>query len=188
MIVRNVIKAWLPLAVAMSRCWRDLSYLSVQQSYRMGANDPQIQMAEDGASALAAAEAPNQTAQAIVPAVEVDIAQSLAPYVIVFDANGKALAANAVLHGQVPNVPSGVFDFVRQHGEDRISYQPEPGVRSAVVVAAVNGGRDGFVLAGRSLREVEKRVDQLTQITGLLWAAAMAASLALVGFFQALRW
>lgn len=123
-----------------------------------------------------------------MPTGEVDIARSLAPYLMVFDPNGNVQASNAVLHGQVPNLPKGVFDYTRQHGEDRISYQPEPGVRSAVVVVAVNGGRDGFVLAGRSLREVEKRVDQLTLTTGLLWALAMAASLGLVGFFQALRW
>ncbi len=186
-IIRIVLKTWLPIAIGIT-ILAGLIYLSVQQAYRMGANDPQIQIAEDGASALAAAEDPRQALQSIVPSGEVDIAQSLAPYVIVFDANGKALASNAVLRGEIPSLPEGVFDYTRQHGEDRISYQPEPGVRSAAVIVSVNGGRDGYVLAGRSLREVEKRVDQLIPITALFWAAAMAASLGLVTFFAVMHW
>ncbi len=182
-IIRNGLKAWLPMAVAITML-AGLVYLSVQQAYRLGANDPQIQMAEDGAAALAA----GQPAQSIVPAGKVDIAQSLAPYVVVFDADGKSLASNALLHGQAPALPGGVLDVARRQGEDRISYQPEPGARSAVVVAAVQGGQGGFVLAGRSLHEVETRIGQLTQITGLVWAVTMAASLGVVVFFQLLRW
>lgn len=58
-IVRNGIKTWLPMAVVIT-VLAGLVYLNIQQAYRLGADDPQIQMAEDGASALAAAEAPSQ--------------------------------------------------------------------------------------------------------------------------------
>ncbi len=181
-IIRSTLKIWLPLAAAIS-VMAGLVYISVQQAYRSGANDPQIQMAEDAASALA----DRQTAQALVPAGKVNIARSLAPFMTVYDANGKVLASNAVLNGQTPALPDGVLDYTRQHGEDRISYQPEPEARSAVVIAAANGGQAGFVMVGRSLREVEKRINQLTLTTGALWAEAMAVSLILVAAFEILH-
>lgn len=62
----------------------------------------------------------------------------------------------------------------------------EPGVRSAAVVVSVSGGQGGFVLAGRSLREVEKRVDQLTQQVGAAWLASMLVTLVLVLLFEVL--
>lgn len=186
-IIRNTLKIWLPLAAAFTMLV-GLVYLAVQQSYRMGANDPQIQMAEDAASALAVADDFAQAAQSIVPEGKIDIAQSLAPYLIVFDANGKPLAANAVLHDQTPGLPAGVFDYTRQHGEDHISWQPEPGVRSAAIIVAVNGGRSGFVMAGRSMREVEKRIEQFTVTISGIWLVAMALTLGLVVLFEVLRW
>lgn len=60
-----------------------LIYTAVQQDLRQSANDPQIQMAEDTATKLAA----GQQVQNVVPAEKVDIATSLAPYIIVFDAS-----------------------------------------------------------------------------------------------------
>jgi hypothetical protein len=154
--------AWLPLAAAIALLC-GLIYASVQQSYRMGANDPQIQMAEDAARALAG----GQSAESLLPAAKVNMAVSLSPYLIIYDANGAVLASNATLHGQTPTIPTGVLDYTRQNGEDRVTFQPEAGVRSAVVVAAVDGGKGGFVLAGRSLREAEARTDNLFKIVAV---------------------
>ena len=50
-IIFRIIMKWLPLAIATAGLCA-LVYLTVQQSLRMGANDPQIQMAEDAASQL----------------------------------------------------------------------------------------------------------------------------------------
>ena len=49
-IIFEIIKKWLPLAIATAGLCA-LVYLTEQQSLRMGANDPQIQMAEDAAAA-----------------------------------------------------------------------------------------------------------------------------------------
>ncbi len=47
--ILNILKAWLPIAVVtIGLC--GLAYLTVQQSLRQGANDPQIQMADDTAA------------------------------------------------------------------------------------------------------------------------------------------
>ncbi len=172
---RNILKNMIPLAVVITLL-SGLVYIVQQQGLRMNANDPQIQMAEDVAAALAR----GQAVDAMVPASKVDIAQSLAPYVVVFDDSGHAIASSGLLHDQFPALPSGVFDYVRQRGEDRITWQPEPGVRSATVVTRYGGAHPGFVMVGRSLRLVEERVDQLGLLVGLGWLGTLFAALVAV--------
>jgi hypothetical protein len=101
---------------------------------RMGLNDPQIQMAEDAASARASNQPVDSLIQAGAP--KVDMAKSLAPYLIIYDSSGSPVASGAVLNGQAPIPPAGVFDYVRQNSEDRVSWQPAPDVHSAAVVVA----------------------------------------------------
>jgi hypothetical protein len=48
------------------------------------------------------------------------------------------------------------------------------------VVVAYGGAQPGFVLAGRSLREVEKRESQVEQISGIVWLVTLAGSLVVV--------
>jgi hypothetical protein len=160
--LKTILKYWLLVAIIITGLC-GISYAAIQQVIRQAANDPQIQMAEDAASKLAN----GQPAQLVVSAEKVDIANSLAPYLIVFDAQGKPIAASAQLDGLTPTIPAGIFDYVKLHGEDRLTWQPRPGVRSAIVVTQFKGATSGFVLAGRSLREVEKREDNLEQIIGL---------------------
>ena len=171
-MVKIIVRYWLILAVIVTGLsW--LIYGVVQQDIRQGADDPQIQLAEDGAAKLA----DGRSIQEIVPIEKVDIAKSLAPYIIVFDSSGKPIASSALLNGQIPTIPAGVFDVVRQNGEDRISWQPQYGVRSAVVVTQFKGANSGFVLAGRSLREVEKREASIQQIVFVGWIGMLLFSL-----------
>lgn len=175
--VQRILKYWLLNAIIIcGLCF--IIYAVVQQDMRQGANDPQIQMAEDAAAQLAS----GQQAQTVVPAQTVDIATSLAPYLIIFDDTGKPIASSAQLNGQTPTIPSGIFDYVRQNGEDRITWQPQPGVRSAIVVTQFKGTHSGFVVAGRSLREVEIREDDALHMTllglvGLLFVTFVATAI-----------
>ncbi len=178
-ILKNIVRYWLPLSVVITLL-SGLVYGAGQQVLRWDANDPQIQMAEDAANALTN----GQPLQSVVPAASIDIASSLAPYLVVFDDAGKPIASSGLLHGQSPALPSGIFDYVRQHGEDRITWQPEPGVRSATVISRVSGSRPGFVLAGRSLREVEQRESQLELIVGLGWLGTLFAALVAVSLCE----
>ncbi len=172
---------WLLIAIIVSGL-SGLTYAAIQQDIRQGADDPQIQMAEDVAAKLAH----GQHVQDVVPTDKVDIATSLAPYIIVFDATGKPIASSAQLDGQTPTIPAGVFDSVRQSGEDKITWQPQLGVRSAIVVTQFKGG---FVLAGRSLREVEKREDDILYIVLLGWVAMLLITFLVTGivFRKALK-
>ena len=174
--LKNILKHWLPLA-AVTTLVCGLLYLAVQQSLRWGANDPQIQMAEDAAATLAAGGTPESMLPA---ATQVEISTSLAPFMVIYSDAGAPLASSGLLHGTVPLLPPGVFDYARQNSEDRISWQPESGVRVAAVVVAYGGVQPGFVLVGRSLREVEKRETQVEQITGLAWLVTLIATLVVV--------
>lgn len=148
-------------------------YSIPQQVLRQGANDPQIQLAGDLAARLEQGIAPAEA----VPAGSVDIARSLSPFVIAYDDQGRPLGSNAQLNGQTPAPPKGVFEYTRIHGEERISWQPvlgrEHGVRIAAVIKRVNGPQPGFVLAGRNMREVEAREQQVEQMAGLAWIAML---------------
>ena len=177
--LKNIFRLWLPAAVIITLL-SGLTYTVAQQILRMSANDPQIQLAEDAANALTNGAPP----EAVLPASKVDIATGLAPYVVVFDNAGKAIASSGMLHNQFPTLPSGVFDATREHGENRITWQPEPGVRSAIVVTRYGGAHPGFVMAGRSLRESEARADQLLLLAGAAGVAILFAALVAIAFSE----
>lgn len=122
------------------------------------------------------------TTTTIIPDDSIDMAHSLSPFLIAYDAQGKPVASQGKLNGKIPAPPKGVFENVRAKGEERISWEPQPGVRFAAVVLhvpAANNVKEGFVLAGRSLREVEIREKQLGDLAFLNWLVMMG--LILVG-------
>jgi hypothetical protein len=164
----NALRIWLPMAVALS-VLAGLVYAEVQQALRSSANDPQIQMVEDGVVSLDAGRLPRD----LVGSNRVDLAKSLAPFLIVFDKAGHPVASSAVLAGKTPTPPSGVLDTVRDGGQDRLTWQPQEGVRIAAVVAAY---KQGFVLAGRSLILVEERESNALLLAVLGWLSGLVAS------------
>ena len=145
-------------------------YAIPQHVLRSGVNDPQIQLAGDVASRLEQGAAP---ADAVSTAQPIDMARSLAPFVIVYDDQGHPVASQGILNGSTPTPPPGVFENVRQRGEERLSWQPirgsAHGVRIATVIQRVNGAHPGFVLAGRNMREVEARIADVQTMAALTW-------------------
>jgi hypothetical protein len=71
----------------------------------------------------------------------------------------------------------GIFDYVKKNGQDRVTWQPEPGMRLATVVVPYE---KGFVMAGRSLTEVEKRESQVENLCGLALLGTWAATLIVI--------
>lgn len=179
--MRNIFKTWLPLAIVTTGL-AGLVYGAVQQDYRQNANDPQIQMAEDIATLLNNGAAP---ASLTLPA-PIDLSESLAPFVVIYDEQGKAIVGSAMLHNVIPTPPLGVLAYAETHdpsvilktGENRLTWQPEPNVREAIVVTHFqNSAQTGFVLVGRSLREVEARESRLTLMVSLAWLTTLIISL-----------
>lgn len=157
-------------------------YIADQQVYRQTANDPQIQLAEDGAARLNSGGVPAELVTRGAPLV--DIASSLDSWVAVYDQNGTPLEASAQLDNAPPKPPSGVFnvnapahldDPMWKNGEYRFTWQPRAGVRQALVMVRANNGY--FVVAGRSLRLSEERTAQLGIHMMFGWAVTLVGIL-----------
>jgi len=180
--IQNVLKIWISLAVTVTAL-SGLVYLTVQQDIRIGANDPQIQISEDVARQISTGENPLD----FIPPIKVEISKSLATYIILFDDKGKLIGSSAVLDNKEPTIPQGVFGQTKSLGETRFTWQPKAGVRSAVVVTYYKGPSSGYVLVGRSMREIEKRTDNLELIVFLAWIATLGASLITVIVLQRIK-
>jgi hypothetical protein len=150
-LIRTFI-SWLPLGIAITAMCL-LVYGAVQQNYHSSLDDPQIQMAQDVANAIAS----GASVQSVVPSTEINIAQSLAPWIAVYDANDNPIASDATLDGAMPQPPKGEFDLAKSQGNNlpHNTWQPDPNVRQALVVVPISTG--GYVAAGRNMSEVENR-------------------------------
>jgi len=159
---------WIPYAAIITLLCGIL-YTVVQQNYRHGANDPQYQMAEDVAYALSNGADP----KSLVSASSVELSHSLSPYLIIYDTKENAVAYNALLNGKTPKLPSGVLDYVRTNGEDMITWQPQRGIRQALIIKKTEGRDLYFVVAGRSMRKVEERIGMLAQQMAFGWICSL---------------
>ncbi len=165
----DIIRFFIPLALA-STVLSGLVYAAVQQNYRMTANDPQIQVAEDIAEVVSQG-AP--AAQVVPNSLDTNLAKSLSVFVMIFDDSGKLTASTGQLNGKAPVPPNGVFDVTKRKGQDRFTWQPQKGVRIAAVTTRFTGKESGYILAGRNISEVEKREQQLTFMVLAGWLASL---------------
>lgn len=175
--IKLILIKFVPFGVAITLILGTV-YLVVQQNYRLSANDPQIQIAEDAENALKEGKSAKNSDDLIE---KIDIEKSLATYMIEYDKTGALVIGNGYVDGKNAELPRGVYDYAKQHGEDRFTWQPKKGVRSAGVLVYYKGKNEGFVFAGRSLRETEKRIDLLTKQVGLAWFLTLLSTFFVVG-------
>ena len=154
--------------------------VTVQQMLRRGADQPQMQMADLYVSRLLSG---GKLAD-LLPSERVDLAQSLEPFAIVYDEAGKPENSTGSLDGIIPTPPSGVFHYLRVHGNDHFTWQPRPGVRIAAVARRITRPRPGFLLVGRSLRSVEENDGLLRQMTFGGWFVLMLLLIAGAAFLR----
>ena len=169
-IAKSLLPLWFVITILCG-----LIYVAVHQNFRSFANDPQIQIAEDTAKVLDSGGSIDTFTKD-----KVDIALSLAPFTIVYNKSGTVTYSSAKLHGSDPVLPQAVLQGTSNKGERRFTWQPEPGVRIAAVIVPYN---DGFVLAGRSLREIEKRESILFWEVGFTYGVSLIGIFFLVFFF-----
>ncbi|HAO64515.1 TPA: hypothetical protein DCQ44_00870 [Candidatus Taylorbacteria bacterium] len=151
-------------------------YAMVQHVLRMDGYDPQIQYAEGTARVLSTGADP----MALVPNSSIDISKDLDVFASVYDDQGKIVVSNGMLNNTRPSIPAGVLDYTRVHGQNRLTWQPANGVRIAAVVQRYSSTTTaGFVLMGRSLREVENRSMDILEMAALGWVG----SLVFIGLF-----
>jgi hypothetical protein len=162
-----------------------LIYISVQQTYRTAANDPQIQIARDLSNALSKRKPVTQ----FFPGDTINLEQGLAVFTAVFDKTGKPLHSTGLLKGSLPKPPTGIFEFTNMNNEDILTWQPQNNVRLAMVFEKIKAPGEGFVAAGRSLKVTEARESNLIKMLGTGWTACMGALILhfLVLFYYAKR-
>lgn len=160
-----------------------LVYSASQQILRQNANDPQIQLSEDAAARLSQGDSVNLVSG---QTQTIDIAKSLSVFAMIINEEGQTVFSTARLQNSIPTLPSGVLAKTKNDGQIRFTWQPRDGVRSAVVITYYTGSHgSGYVLVGRSLREVEKREDSLLSEIILGWIVYLFATLILatLGYF-----
>ena len=171
---KDIFRIWLPFAVVIS-AFCLLAYATVQQALRQGLNDPQIQMAEDAAFALNN----GATIDSVVAGARVEMSRSLAPFIDIYDAGGNPAAGSGLLDGQLPVYPVSALNSAKQNGENRVTWQPNMDARIASVAVPYN---NGFVVAGRNMREVEQRESQTELLAGVTWILALIVTLVAITF------
>jgi len=168
----NKMSFWFVLAIAITGAFFTM-YVITQQTLRLLANDPQLQISQDMANKLAS----GASVQTVVPNDVIDMKHSLAPFIIVFDTQGAPLAASGMIDGAIPKPPPGVFDYTSKFKQDVFTWEPKKGVRIATVVNSYSGISKGFVLSGRSMRIVEEREEVIKNLVIGGWLATLGATL-----------
>jgi hypothetical protein len=174
--ISSTSRAWLPIAVVITLLCGTF-YGAFQQHIRSEADQPQMMLAEDVAAQLYKNEQPS----ASLPFKEVDVASSLAPFIILYDINGKPTDGSGKLDGQLPSPPKGVFEYTSRHVGHRVTWQPKPRGRIAAVIRYYqNPQHAGYVLSGRNLAESERQQSHILLIASLGWAGTLITSYLLV--------
>jgi hypothetical protein len=162
-LTRESIKLWL-LAVTIGGGVTLFAYVAVQQSLRLGLNNPQLQIAEDTAARLDGGAAP----QSVVPALTVDEAQSLSPFVTIVDTHDHVLATSGKIGSVVPLPPASAFPDALKRGDSWFTWQHDNNtVRDAAVIVPFHGAQSGYVLVARSMSQVEQTIGRITVLAGL---------------------
>jgi hypothetical protein len=161
---------FLPVAVGITAL-ASVSYLQEQQMLRGGANEPQRTIAYHALAQLTAGALPSIVATSTTP---VAIESDPSTFLMATDDNGIPLSGTGYLNGVLPSLPGGIFDVARSNGIDELTWQPETGVREAIVVLKAPGG---FVVTGRSLRYTELEENKLTERAAVGWVGEMLAIL-----------
>jgi hypothetical protein len=140
-------------------------YVAAQQLDRLSANDAPQRLASQVAAELREGQTTTLDAQP-----HIDLSRSLAPFVVVEDAQGRAIDGSGFLRGSLVSLPSGVLASAAKSGQDDVTWQPSPNLRFATVTRKVG---TQFVSAGQSLKPSEARIGILQLLVGSGWLVAM---------------
>ncbi|MDB5151831.1 MAG: hypothetical protein JWR54_582 [Mucilaginibacter sp.] len=175
-----IFKNWFGYAAVISLLC-GIIFIVGQQAFRASADDPQYQMAEDAANTINNGADPKSL---ISTATTLEIAKTLSPYLIIYDSLGNVAAGSAVLNGKPLKLPQGVLVYIQKHGADHATWQPQPGVRQAMVGLSTNASKGYAVIAGRSLRKTDERIERLGEQVAFGWAMSLLAMLVVVTLQQ----
>jgi hypothetical protein len=166
------VRYWLAL-VGVATLVLGASYAMVQQSTRLAADDLPLTTAQVAKQELQG----GSNASDVVPTLKTNLKNDTSVFMIITDNTKHVIASSAVLSGQTPLPPNGVFSFTSTHGTDHFTWQPQPGVRLATRVEKYGSSPDdGFIITGQSLKPYENRIDTYTSLAVAAWLAVLAWS------------
>jgi hypothetical protein len=155
-------------------------YLTSQQSLRLGANGLPAQLAVETSIKLNE----GQIVKSAIPTQKVDISKSLNAFVMVFDKNKNLIDTSGIMGGSTPTYPEGVLENVDKNGENRVTWQPETGLRFATVAIKFD---HGYIVAAQPLLETEKLIGSIGNVVLISWLACTGFSafgLGIIYFFM----
>jgi hypothetical protein len=164
-------RGWWIAGAALITLAAGAAWLGFGVSLRSGGDQQPLRLATRAASRL---EAGSRLASVLPPAI--NMAASRAPFIMVFDRRHHVLVSSGRLSGRIPVLPGGVLAWAARHGEDRITWEPQPGLREAAVIEPYGQPRLGFVLAAQSLQTISARQRTLTWSIACCWLAALMVS------------
>ncbi len=169
----NVLRRWLPFAL-LSTVLCGLIFVIAQQSLRLSADDVLAQLATDASILLEHGTG----AADIVGPYPVDMGRSLSPFFMIFDQHQAVVASMGTLEGNTPTLPDGALYQAIGRGQHRFTWEPQPGLRFAAVIRTFSSNDQyGFVLAARSLREVDYRISIMMLLSLGAWITSLILTL-----------
>ncbi len=113
------------LVIAIVTVISGIIYATVQQTYRSGANDPQMQIARDINSKLQHGKPVENFFTGTI-----DIAQSLSVFNVLYDDSGKPIRSSGYLQNKMPAIPAGVFEFAKKKWRARCNMATTTGSKN----------------------------------------------------------
>lgn len=138
------------------------SYLLIQQSTRLAADDLPLATAQTTVHRLESGAKPNEA----VPQTLTDLKSDSTVFVAITDQSYKILASSIKLDGSAPLPPDETLAVAKSKGINTFTWKPEADVRLATQVLPYSGG---FVVAGQSLAQAEKRIETYGWIVLAAW-------------------
>jgi hypothetical protein len=164
--IMNRLAIWI-IGVVVATSALGTVYLVAQQLDRQAADQVGAQLATQVAGDLSSG-----STATVDGLPRVDLAASLAPFVVVYDSSGHPVAGNGYLDGRLAEPPAGVIATAASEGSNHVTWQPRPGLRFATV--EVRSG-DRVVMGAQSLIPTEQRADRLGMLVALAWIGTMFA-------------
>jgi len=169
-LAKSAVRIWLAI-VGVAAILLITAYTFVQQEARLSANDQPQDTAQVEKHQLENGAQPSD----VVPTVKTDLSSDSSVFVTVTDSSEHVLASSASLDGSASLPPANTFVFTKQHGSDHFTWQPRSGVRLATYILPYgNSPNDGFIIAGQSLKQAEKRIETYTVLMVIAWLAVVA--------------
>lgn len=182
-LANPLVRAWLAV-IGVATLVLGGAYAMVQQSTRLSADDLPLSSAQVAKQELESGSSPKD----VVPTLKTHLRTDTSVFMVITDDSQHVLASSAVLDGQTPLPPQGVFSFTTYHNTDHFTWEPKPGVRLATRVTRYGSGADtGFIITGQSLQPYEDRISTYTWIALAAWLAAIAWSYLLILLPRAVR-